>query len=153
MRADAAQDKAVEKALVATYDKVKSQKTLPPPIEPGDNEPLERKTLPALKDLNFKVSIWTILKDNIGKDISKISMPVVFSEPLSALQKTAFCIEYAELMETAAKQTDPILRMAYVTIYKMCLPTQAEKSIATPFKPQVGETFEFVTDKCRLVAE
>ena len=77
--------------------------TKPPAIQPGDTEPAERETLPALKDLNFKVSIWTILKDNIGKDVSKISMPVVFSEPLSSLQKTGFAIEYMDLLEKAGQ--------------------------------------------------
>ena len=50
-----------------------------------DNEPQERDQLPWFKDPNVKVSIWAILKDSIGKDISKISVPVYFNDPTSLL--------------------------------------------------------------------
>jgi hypothetical protein len=50
-----------------------------------DDEPAERDMLPWLKDPNVKISIWAILKDNIGKDISKISVPVFFNDPTSLL--------------------------------------------------------------------
>jgi hypothetical protein len=33
----------------------------------------------------MKFGIWTILKDAIGKDITKISAPVYFNEPTSSL--------------------------------------------------------------------
>jgi hypothetical protein len=47
-----------------------------------DKEPLERDTLPFLKDLNLKISVVTILKDNIGvKEFHKITMPVYFNDP------------------------------------------------------------------------
>ena len=48
-------------------------------------EPLERKMLPYLKDPKFKISIWTIVKDSIGKDITKMSVPVYFNEPTGLL--------------------------------------------------------------------
>ena len=50
----------------------------------------ERIALPCLRDFKIKAStIWTILKDMVGKDISKYSMPVIVNEPLSILQKAA----------------------------------------------------------------
>ena len=51
----------------------------------NDDEPAEREFLPWLKDPNAKVSIWAIIKDSIGKDISKISVPVYFNDPTSLL--------------------------------------------------------------------
>lgn len=45
----------------------------------------ERMTLPHLRPPNMKVSMWALLKDLIGKDLSKISMPVYFNEPVSML--------------------------------------------------------------------
>jgi hypothetical protein len=48
-------------------------------------DPPRRECLPFLKDPKIKISIWTILKDSIGKDISKISVPVYFNQPLSIL--------------------------------------------------------------------
>jgi hypothetical protein len=38
-----------------------------------------RKQLPFFKDPELKISIWTVLKDSIGKDLSKITMPVYFN--------------------------------------------------------------------------
>lgn len=46
----------------------------------------ERKTLPVPKPKVSK-NVFKILKDCIGKDLSKFSVPVYFNEPLSMLQK------------------------------------------------------------------
>lgn len=51
----------------------------------ADDEPLEREQLPWLKDPNAKVSIWAIIKDSVGKDLSKMSVPVFFNDPTSLL--------------------------------------------------------------------
>lgn len=51
--------------------------------EPMD--PPERFELPWLKDPKIKISIWTIIKDSIGKDISKMSVPVYFNDPMNIL--------------------------------------------------------------------
>jgi hypothetical protein len=48
-------------------------------------EPIERSELPWLKDPKDKPSFMKILKDAIGKDLSKITMPVSFNEPVSGL--------------------------------------------------------------------
>ena len=48
--------------------------------------PCERLQLPILRDPKIKASAyWQILKDLVGKDITKYSMPVYMNEPLSAL--------------------------------------------------------------------
>lgn len=49
------------------------------------NEPLERDELPFFKDPKIKISVWTILKDSIGKDITKMAFPVYFNDPSSIL--------------------------------------------------------------------
>jgi hypothetical protein len=33
----------------------------------------------------MKISVWTIIKDAIGKDIAKMSVPVYFNEPTGFL--------------------------------------------------------------------
>ena len=40
--------------------------------------------MPEKPDISF--SLWSIMKNSIGKDLSKIPIPVNFSEPLSFLQ-------------------------------------------------------------------
>ena len=46
----------------------------------------ERIALPCLRDARLKGTVfWQILKDMVGKDISKYSLPVILNEPLSSL--------------------------------------------------------------------
>lgn len=46
-----------------------------------------RTTLPAYKT-KTTINVFKILKDSIGKDLTKFSVPVYFNEPLSMLQRT-----------------------------------------------------------------
>lgn len=47
-----------------------------------------RLQLPFFRDPNEKVPMWDILKKSMGQDLSKVSMPVILAEPLTALQRT-----------------------------------------------------------------
>lgn len=70
------------------------------PYSQSENqEPLERDVLPYFKDPKLKISIWTIIKDSIGKDISKMSVPVYFNDPMNILQKCASSMEYCTLLD------------------------------------------------------
>jgi hypothetical protein len=57
-----------------------------------------RDCLPWEKDPDAKFSIWSVIKDSLGKDIYRITVPVYFNEPLSVLQKQAQALEYTELL-------------------------------------------------------
>lgn len=57
------------------------------------------------------ISLWSIIKNCIGKDLSKIAMPVVFNEPLSFLQRITENAEYMELLDKAILSDDVIQRM------------------------------------------
>jgi len=47
---------------------------------------VERVQLPAFRpESNF--SLWKILRDSIGKDLSKFAVPVYMNEPISMLQR------------------------------------------------------------------
>lgn len=52
---------------------------------------------------NYPLNLWNIMKNCIGKDLSKIPMPVNFSEPLSMLQRLTEDYEYAEILDVAAR--------------------------------------------------
>jgi hypothetical protein len=43
----------------------------------------KRLELPFLKDPKDKPSIFKVLKDAIGKDLTKFCVPVYFNEPIS----------------------------------------------------------------------
>lgn len=45
-----------------------------------------RRKLPTASPDASQVSIWGIMRKAIGKDLSKISLPVILNEPLSILQ-------------------------------------------------------------------
>lgn len=48
-----------------------------------------RDRLPAVAAPHGDISLWSVLKQAIGKELSKITMPIQFNEPLSCKD---FCI-------------------------------------------------------------
>lgn len=69
-----------------------------------------RSTLPSPRP-SSSVSLWNILRNNIGKDLSKVAMPVQLNEPINTLQRLCEELEYSELLETANQTQDPYQRM------------------------------------------
>jgi len=55
------------------------------PFSSDEMDPPERERLPFFKDPKIKFSVWTIIKDCIGQDLTRISLPVYLSMPMSAL--------------------------------------------------------------------
>lgn len=70
-----------------------------------------RTCLPAPAPDTANINLWNILKNNIGKDLSKVSMPVELNEPLNTLQHMCEELEYTELLDKAAHTDDPYERM------------------------------------------
>jgi hypothetical protein len=58
-----------------------------------------KKSLPQPKEKKKSVSLWSMIKDNIGKDYSKICLPMYFNEPISSLQRCFEVVEYAYLLD------------------------------------------------------
>lgn len=56
-----------------------------------------------------EVNLCSVL--SLGKDLSKITMPVIFNEPLSFLQRVAEYMEYAKLLKQASEEQSPISRL------------------------------------------
>lgn len=116
-----------------------------------------RTRLPILAAPKEKLNVFNLLKDNIGKDLSKISMPVTLNEPLSFLQKLAEDIEYCELLDEGAAEPNPERRMMYVATMIISHLSSTQGRISKPFNPLLGETFSLVRpDKgkgVRFVAE
>ena len=57
---------------------------------------MSRNKLPFLRPPNEIVPMWTILGKFVGQDLTKISLPVILSEPLSTNQKACECINLQE---------------------------------------------------------
>ncbi|XP_076437583.1 oxysterol-binding protein-related protein 1-like [Babylonia areolata] len=101
-----------------------------------------RTHLPVPMFSRADFSVWSILKQCIGKELSKITMPVIFNEPLSFLQRITEYLEYAQLLQTAAHTDDPVLRMQYVAAFAVSSISSNWERIGKPFNPLLGETYE-----------
>ncbi|KAH8811384.1 oxysterol-binding protein-like protein [Xylogone sp. PMI_703] len=102
-----------------------------------------RKRLKMDADDRPKISLWGILKSMIGKDMTKMTLPVSFNEPTSLLQRCAEDMEYADLLDIAAQRTDPCERMVYVAAFAASEYASTIGRVAKPFNPLLGETFEY----------
>jgi hypothetical protein len=114
-----------------------------------------RKKLPHFLDPNQKINVWSILKDSIGKDLSKFAVPVYLNEPLSMLQRLCEQNEYHDLLNVASTKSDSCLRMAYVMGWAVSVYAATIGRIKKPFNPLLGETFEYtpVDKSFRYLAE
>lgn len=112
-----------------------------------------RSCLPCEQISSSDFSIWSVLKSAIGKELSRIPMPVVFNEPLSFLQRMAEVMEYWQLLETAASQPDSISRMEYVAAFAVSGLASNWERIGKPFNPLLGETYELKRDGFWMVCE
>ncbi|GFO44821.1 oxysterol-binding protein [Plakobranchus ocellatus] len=101
-----------------------------------------RTSLPVPMFSRSDFSLWSILKQCIGKELSKITMPVVFNEPLSFIQRLAEYMEYAPLIEKAAQCDDPIQRLEYISAFAVSALSSNWERIGKPFNPLLGETYE-----------
>jgi oxysterol-binding protein-related protein 3/6/7 len=94
-------------------------------------------------------SLIGFLRKNVGKDLSTITMPVSANEPTSLLQRASEQLEYSSLLDKAAKATDPVERLVFVTAFavsSLASTRVKERAIRKPFNPMLGETFEFVRE-------
>jgi hypothetical protein len=90
-----------------------------------------------------KVGLWGILKSMIGKDMTKMTLPVTFNEPTSLLHRCAEDMEYADLLDLAVERKDSMERMLYVAAFAASEYASTIGRVAKPFNPLLGETFEY----------
>ncbi|THZ86151.1 hypothetical protein D6C84_02670 [Aureobasidium pullulans] len=109
----------------------------------GYEDPVRSK-LPIDADNRPKVSLWGILKNMIGKDMTKMTLPVTFNEPTSLLYRVVEDMQYTELLDTAAERSDSAERMVYVAGFAASEYASTIGRVAKPFNPLLGETFEYV---------
>lgn len=90
-----------------------------------------------------KISLWSVLKSMVGKDMTRMTLPVTFNEPTSLLQRVAEDLEYTELLDQAATFEDSTLRLLYVAAFTVSSYASTVGRIAKPFNPLLGETYEY----------
>ncbi|KAK1313754.1 Oxysterol-binding protein-related protein 1C [Acorus calamus] len=119
---------ALMKSVSFNYPHVRRRKKLPDPVEKEKG-----------------VSLWSMIKDNIGKDLTKVCLPVYFNEPLSSLQKCYEDLEYSYLIDRASewgKMGNGLMRILNVAAFAASGYASTEGRNCKPFNPLLGETYE-----------
>ncbi|XP_076282460.1 oxysterol-binding protein-related protein 2 isoform X1 [Lasioglossum baleicum] len=108
-----------------------------------------RTTLPVPG--HSEVNICSAL--SLGKDLSKFTMPVIFNEPLSFLQRVAEYMEYAKLLKLAAQEETPVGRLQYIAAFAVSALASNWERLGKPFNPILGETYELEREDFRIICE
>ncbi|KAJ2719831.1 hypothetical protein GGI07_004974 [Coemansia sp. Benny D115] len=103
-----------------------------------------RTTLPEITKGGPSLNLWSVISGAIGKDLSKISVPVFFNEPTSFLQRFTEDMEYCDLLEFATLMPRSEDRTLFVAGFAMSNYASTFGRIAKPFNPLLGETYEYV---------
>ncbi|XP_063082003.1 oxysterol-binding protein 2 isoform X3 [Cavia porcellus] len=91
---------------------------------------------------NYSLNLWSIMKNCIGRELSKIPMPVNFNEPLSMLQRLTEDLEYHHLLDKAVHCSSSVEQMCLVAAFSVSSYSTTVHRIAKPFNPMLGETYE-----------
>ncbi|XP_012927120.1 oxysterol-binding protein 2 isoform X2 [Heterocephalus glaber] len=91
---------------------------------------------------NYSLNLWSIMKNCIGRELSRIPMPVNFNEPLSMLQRLTEDLEYHHLLDKAVHCSSSVEQMCLVAAFSVSSYSTTVHRIAKPFNPMLGETFE-----------
>uniref|UniRef100_A0A8C7Z858 Oxysterol-binding protein n=1 Tax=Oryzias sinensis TaxID=183150 RepID=A0A8C7Z858_9TELE len=104
--------------------------------------PLKKRRTRIPDKPNYSLNLWSIMKNCIGKELSKIPMPVNFNEPISMLQRLSEDLEYHELLDKAAKSHNSLEQMCYVAAFCVSAYSTTVYRTGKPFNPLLGETYE-----------
>ena len=117
--------------------------------------PFMRTQLPSINTFKMKASVFfSIVKDLIGKDITKIALPVFMNEPTCVIQRLGEFMSYISRgLILAAKEEDPCKQLALVASNNLCAYNCIIGRFSKSFNPLLGETFEMVTPEFRLLVE
>ncbi|XP_045559114.1 oxysterol-binding protein 2 isoform X3 [Salmo salar] len=105
-------------------------------------QPLRKRRSRIPDKPNYSLNLWSIMKNCIGKELSKIPMPVNFNEPLSMLQRLTEDLEYHELLDKAACCENSLEQLCLVAAFSVSSYSTTVHRTAKPFNPLLGETYE-----------
>ncbi|KAM0682192.1 hypothetical protein MDAP_002421 [Mitosporidium daphniae] len=105
-----------------------------------------RNRLPGFASIDLStVSVWSVLRQAIGKDLTKLCVPIQFNEPLSMLQRVAEDMEYWELIEQSITEPLPERRLLLISAFALSVySTTSGGRLGKPFNPLLHETYELV---------
>jgi hypothetical protein len=128
-----------------------------------------RLRLPSDKTTK-KVTLWNILKELVGQDLTRVTLPVFLNEPLTFQQRLAEELDVWPLLDLAAGgeecplhpadvahpdwlaaaplrgydnvAVDSCLRLLHVAAFAVASYSTTDGRLSKPFNPLLGETFE-----------
>ena len=119
----------------------------------GDVSAKGRTKLPVPQPEKVNLNLWSCLKQCIGKELSKITMPVHWNEPISLLQRISEYMNYSHLLRSAPDLDDPVLRLQHVATFAVSALASNYLRMGKPFNPLLGETYQLEQDGFRIVCE
>lgn len=133
-------------------DDTDNEEEAQPKAEVDPSAVVRRTQLPS-PPVGDEGSLFSMLKKNVGKDLSTISFPVTFNEPLTLLQRLAEEVEYYDLLSQAAATEDPTERFSFIAAFAVSSYAHTRhRSGRKGFNPMLAETFEdtrmkFISEK------
>ena len=110
-----------------------------------DEAPIVRRTVLPAPVSGEDISLLSILRKNVGKDLSTVAMPVSLNEPINVLQKLCEELEYTELLDKATSLPESLDRLVHVAAFAVSGYAGSQwRAGRKPFNPLHGETFEYV---------
>ncbi|CAI8024455.1 Oxysterol-binding protein 1 [Geodia barretti] len=103
--------------------------------------PIRRTTIPPKPNVSF--NLWSFVKNSVGKDLTKLPMPVSINQPLSFLQRMVEDLVYADSLSAAVAGEGTLEELTHVAAFACSVYAQtSSNAITKPFNPLLGETFE-----------
>ncbi|PVU94946.1 hypothetical protein BB561_002146 [Smittium simulii] len=103
-----------------------------------------RSSLPS-NEPKGSVNIVSILRKNIGKDLSQVRMPIQMNEPLVMTQTICEELKSSYLLDKAASLSDSLDRLMYVVGFAISAYAPRKYRVSyKPFNPIIGETYQLV---------
>ncbi|CAH8839050.1 unnamed protein product [Trichobilharzia szidati] len=110
-------------------------------VNPNEGVVRKRRTSIPVSP-KIALNLWGIIKNAIGKDLTKIPIPVNFNEPLSFLQRAVEDLTYSYLLDRASQTSDPVEQIAYVAAFSVSCYSSTAYRTGKPFNSLLGETYE-----------
>ncbi|XP_069989946.1 oxysterol-binding protein 1 isoform X11 [Penaeus vannamei] len=111
-------------------------------VAQANGRPKRQRRIRVPDKPNYPINLWSIMKNCIGKELSKIPMPVNFSEPLSFLQRLTEDFEYSDILDRAVQIEDSCEQLSLVAAFTVSSYATTAVRTAKPFNPLLGETYE-----------
>ena len=95
--------------------------------------------------MSKKITFKTLIIFCLNQDLSKITLPAAWCEPVSFLQRVTENFYYSELINKASEANaglTPAKRMEFIAAYAVTNISSNIDRLSKPFNPLMGETYE-----------